>query len=347
MSASSAISNVGGCSYPQFMAARRRSQADGGSGFAAVLVLLLLVGLIIKYIWWIVGAGALVGLFFVGRAVAREVEKRRELAEQREFQLKRRADRQHRWMLTGDPRAVYGQEGAAAMRKVAPPPSLPGRKDAAARELEPIATMAATAGELAALVNDQPQEWEWALFTSILVQRRTPLLPRLRDSELGFTPASTARVYSGTELARTLVGLIDEMVSTAKQLESFTLAPAFMDSFREHADGSPADAEAIKHIANRVMDYHERFLELSERCRKLSVPSQYADIVTDCARLLDIPLQSYREFIGELVDVVEALPQVLQHATGDMHMGSVVLDIDVDDQLRSRIFKRLEAISKS
>jgi hypothetical protein len=329
------------------MAARRRSHADGGSGFVAVVVLLLVVGLIIKYIWWIVGAGALVGLIFVGRAVAREVEKRRELAEQREFQLKRRADRQHRWMLTGDPRAVYGQEGAAAMRRVAPTISLPGGKDAAAQENLPIAKMAATAGELAALVNDKPQEWQWALFTSVLVQRTAPLLPRLRDSELRFTPASTTRVYSGPELARSLVGLIDEMLSTASQLESFTVTPAFMDSFREHADGSPADAEAITHIANRVMDYHERFLELSERCRGLSVPSHYAAVLTDCARLLDIPLQSYREFIGELVDVIEALPQLLQHATGVVNMGSVVLDIDIDDQLRSRIFKRLEAISRS
>ena len=57
------------------------------------------------------------GLYFGGRAVAGKVGKCRELAQQREFQLKRRADRQHRWMLTGDPRAVYGQEGAAAMRQ--------------------------------------------------------------------------------------------------------------------------------------------------------------------------------------------------------------------------------------
>lgn len=347
MSASSTISNVGGCSYPQFMAARRRSHADGGSGFAAVVVLLLVVGLIIKYIWWIVGAGALIGLFFVGRAVAREVDKRRELAEEREFQLKRRADRQHRWMLTGDPRAVYGQEGAAAMRKVAPTPSLPGKKDAAAQENLPIARMAATAGELAALERDKPQEWQWALFASVLLQRMTPLLPRLRDSELGFTLAGTTRIRTGTELAGALVGLIDEMLSTGRQLEDFMGSPAFMRAFGDLTDDSSSDPEAIKHIANRVMDYHERFLELSERCRGLSVPSQYADVLTDCARLLDIPLQSYREFIGELVDVIEALPQLLQHATGVVNMGSVVLDVDIDDQLRSRIFKRLEAISRS
>ena len=64
------------------MAARR--QLTDGEGFVACFILVLIVGFIIKYIWWVVGAGALVGLFFVCRAVAREVQKRRELAEKRE-----------------------------------------------------------------------------------------------------------------------------------------------------------------------------------------------------------------------------------------------------------------------
>lgn len=310
--------------------------------------MLLVVGVVITYFWWIVGAGALVGLFFVGRAITREAQKRRELAEEKEYELRRRADRQHRWLLTGDSRGIYGQNGAAAMRDVAPQPSLPDGNDAATQEPAPVARLAGTSDEVAALVHDKPDGWEWALFTSILVQRTTPLLPRLRDSELGFTPAGTTRLYTASGLASEVVGLIDEMLSTAGQLESFMATPAFMASFYGSADGAPPDAEAIKHIAHRVMDYHDRFLELSERCRGLSAPSEYTDILADSARLLDIPLQSYREFIGELVDVIESLPQVLQHATGDVDMGGIVLDIDLDGHgLRSRIFKRLDAITRS
>lgn len=310
--------------------------------------MLLVVGVVITYFWWIVGAGALVGLFFVGRAVAREVQKRRELAEEKEYELRRRADRQHRWLLTGDSRGIYGQNGAAAMRDVTPQPSLPDGTDAAAQEPTPIARLAATCDELAALVHDKPDAWQWALFTSILVQRTTAVLPRLRDSELGFTPAGTTRLYTASGLASEVVGLIDDMLSTAHQLESFMATPAFMAAFYGSADGAPPDAEAVEHIAHRTMDYHDRFLELSERCRGLSAPSEYADILADCARLLDIPLQSYREFIGKLVAVIESLPQVLQHATGDVDMGAIVLDIDLDDHgLRSHIFKRLDAINRS
>ncbi len=128
----------------------------------------------------------------------------------------------------------------------------------------------------------------------------------------------------------------------------FASEQTFMAPFRSSGEDDTCDAEAIKHVANRVMDYHERLLEISERCRGLSVPSQYADILADCARLLDVPLQSYREFIAEMVDFVESLPRVLEHATGVVNMGAVLLDMDFDEiHEKTRIFKRLEAISKS
>ena len=317
--------------------------------FVAIFVLLFVVGLVIKYIWWFIGAAALVGLFFVGRAVARKVEERRELQAEleaeRKFDLQRRIERQHRWTMTGDSRAIYGPDGAAATHAVTPP--LPGDRDAAQQDDSPIAQMADTSDELDALLRDKPRAWPQALFASILVQRTSPLLPRLRDSELGFTPPATTRIDTAWQFGLTVIGLIDEMLTAAEQLERFMTAPAFMAAFAGGPEDSEPDAEAIKHIAHRTMDYHERFLDLSEQCRAISAPSQYSDILADCARLLHIPLQSYREFTAEFVDVVEALPRVLQHATGPIDLGNLGLYIKIDDKLQSRIYRRLDAISRS
>ncbi|AFM15612.1 hypothetical protein Mycch_0796 [Mycolicibacterium chubuense NBB4] len=325
--------------------ARRRS--EGGGGIVGVLGVLLVIGFIIKYIWWIVGAAALagvsVGIYYLCRAAAREAEERRKLAEKHEAELKLRADRQHRWTLLGDSRGVYGSEGAAAMRAVTPPPSLP---DGDHDKDVPIARIAATAAELEALATDKPPAWQQALFASVLVQRTTPLSQRLRDSELGFTPTATRRVITGEELASILIGLIDEMLSTTSQLARFVNAPAFMAAFSSGADGSDADPEAIKHIAHRMMDYRERFLELSERCRGLSAPSAYTDVIADCARLLNNPLQSYREFVTEYVDVINALPGVLEHATGTVHLGAIGLCIDLDDVLFDTTYSRLKAMGR-
>ncbi|BDX32217.1 hypothetical protein TUM20985_27640 [Mycobacterium antarcticum] len=306
-----------------------------------MFLLLLAIGFVIKYIWWIVGAAALVGLCFAGRALVRYMEVRRELAAERQRDLKLRADRQHRWTIAGDSRGVYGAEGASAMQVVSPPPVMPPTKD---DDDDPpaVATMAATGGELAALAEQTPSGWEWALFTSVLVQRQNTVLPRLRDSELGFTSPTTTRVYSGAELEPLLLGLIDEMVSTARQAERFMAAPAFMDSFG--ANGSSGDAEAITHIAHRLMDYHERFLTLSESCRRISAPSYFDNVVADCGRLLNRPLEGYRDFIAELVDVIESLPKFLPHAIGNVDLGSIALDIDIDDA--PRVLKRLRTLSR-
>lgn len=325
------------------MAARQR--LNSGGGFAAALVVVLGIGIIIKYFWWVAGAAALVGLFFAVRALLRQIQKRRELAEEREAELQRQADRQHRWLITGDSRGVYGADGASVMRAISSTPELPEDEDA--QENPTIAALATTAEELTALANDKPQGWEWALFTSVLMQRRAPLLPRLRDSELGFTPAATTRVQTGPRLAQRLLGLLDEMTTTVQQLESFMLAPAFMRCFGGSDEESTADADAIMHTANRLMDYHDRFLQLSEQCRGLSASSEYADVIRDCARLLETPLQGYREFIDELVGVIEALPRVLLHATGVINMGQIQLHMEADDRLMSRTFKRLRAISRS
>jgi hypothetical protein len=302
-----------------------------------MLGVLFVVGLVIEYIWWFVGGAVLVGLFFAGRALFRQLEKERQLeAEQeadREFEMTRRAERQRRWTLMGDERAIYGEDGAAARRKVAED------DDEAAYEDSPIAQLATTPTQLKALIREKPQGWPQALFGSVLVQRLDPLQARMRDAELGFMTPNRFGTMSARNLASEVVGLVDEMMATEQQVHGFMAAPAFMGAF------AGPDPEAIKHIANRTMDFCERFLELSERCRALSVRSDQVDIVTDCAHILNGPLQSYREFIGDFVDVVNALPRVLQHASGTVDMGSLALYLSVDDKRYARMLKRLDAIT--
>jgi hypothetical protein len=97
-----------------------KSGASSGGGFGALLVLALVIWVIVKLIWWIVGAAALVGLFFLGQAIVRRYEKRSaEHARYRE-DLAARADQQHHWVLRGDDRGIYGVEGAKLMHYLYP-----------------------------------------------------------------------------------------------------------------------------------------------------------------------------------------------------------------------------------
>jgi hypothetical protein len=80
----------------------------------------LLIGFIIKFIWWILGAAALVGLFFLGRAIVRWCSKRSAEYARYWEGLAARADQQHNWVLQGDDRGIYGAEGAELVHHLYP-----------------------------------------------------------------------------------------------------------------------------------------------------------------------------------------------------------------------------------
>jgi len=96
----------------------RRQNSSGGGGLGAVLGVLFLIGLIIKFIWWILGALALVAACYAIRAVVRQSEAAAAARNHRMAELAARADQQHNWVMQGDDRGIYGPDCAPLMRFV-------------------------------------------------------------------------------------------------------------------------------------------------------------------------------------------------------------------------------------
>jgi len=145
-------------------------------------------------------------------------------------------------------------------------------------------------------------------------------------------------------VGRFVVDRMDELLVLVNQVETFMLTPAFVGVFGQPGDESSADAEGIVHTANRLMDYHERFLGLAERCRGLAVPSHYEGLLRDLAQLTDVPLVGYRAFIDDFVERVGEMPEMLRYAHGPVELDPVALHMDVDDKLLERITRRLKAL---
>ncbi|MBU8825415.1 hypothetical protein KL859_21400 [Mycolicibacterium goodii] len=80
--------------------------------------MLVVIGLIIKYIWWILGGLAIVTAFFIIRALVRVHHEAVAERNRLHATIARRAERQHKWVLEGDYRGIYGSEGAEFMRYV-------------------------------------------------------------------------------------------------------------------------------------------------------------------------------------------------------------------------------------
>ena len=217
----------------------------------------------------------------------------------------------------------------------------------ASGEAPEIAAVVYTSEDLARLLAEKTPGWRWAVFASVLVQRQAAVRPRLRDCELGFPLPSGERARSGAEVARFVTDCMEEVRQLVGQLEAFMLAPAFMEVFGSKGDESTADADGILHVANRLMDYHERFLKLAERCRDFQVPSRYTGLMRDCSQLMNIPLEGYRTFIDDFVELIGEMPELMRHARGTVEADTISLHMDVDDQLIKRITKQVRAAAKS
>jgi hypothetical protein len=76
---------------------------------ASLFGTLMFIALIIKLIWWILGAIALFMLFRLVRRQLRVARDRTEANARRAARLAARADQQHRWVLCGDERGIYGE----------------------------------------------------------------------------------------------------------------------------------------------------------------------------------------------------------------------------------------------
>ena len=294
--------------------------------------------------WWMVALAACVGLYFAMRVRA---TKRGQgvVSSEVSADIARRADQQNRWAQRGDARGVYGVEGAELMRRVEPGPDVNTELEQVT-EFPRTAAVAYTPADLNTLLAEKLPCWRWAAFASVLVQRRAEVQSRLRDAQLGYGAPSGERVDSGAELGRFVVERMDELLVLVNQVESFMLTPAFVGVFGDPGKESSADADGIVHTANRLMDYHDRFLGLAERCRGLAAPSHYERLLhRDLAQLMDVPLAACRTFIDDFVERVGEMPEMLHYAHGTVELDPVVLHMDVDDELLTRITKQLGEIA--
>lgn len=275
--------------------------------------------------------------------------------------LRGRADQQDRWAARGDPRGVYGAEGAAAMESLSAMPGVPsavpgaGWAPAGSRRVPPgaglaVAEVVHTEQELATLLDRRLPSWRYAAFVSVLVQRRDAVASRVRDARMAYGHPSGPALPTAAEVCLFFTERLGDLSDLIGQIDSFMLSTAFQNVFGDPHDGDSADAAGILHTAHRLMDYHDRLLGLSERCRAVRVPADCTDcraLRRDFAALTAVPLDGFASFIDEFSERVGQMADVARYATGDVELDPVALSIDDDDAILERISARLQRISHS
>ncbi len=90
----------------------RRGRANPWGQFVGVL---LLIGFIGAYFWWIIAIAAVVALVWMAQRAFREIAAAETDEARRRAAVVKRADQQHQWALAGDDRGVYGGYPPAAV----------------------------------------------------------------------------------------------------------------------------------------------------------------------------------------------------------------------------------------
>lgn len=202
-----------------------------------------------------------------------------------------------------------------------------------------LACVASTSADLDILLAGKPPLWRWAVFASVLVQRRNAVQPRLRDCALGYHPRTDLAI-DGQEYSRLAWTALSRIADRAHELEQFMLSPAFRGAFGTDEDS--ADADSIVHIATRLMDYHEEFIRDAETCLQTRVDGDAMVFAQDAGALAMCPLIGYDRFIVTMCDRVAEAQELLPYVNGQAELVEAKLGFDLPDGLLEQVMKHIQ-----
>ncbi len=238
--------------------------------------------------------------------------------------VRARADQQHRWVLDGDLRGIYGDEGADLMRDFSEPPRHPLGKDAA------VASIAHTDTDLAAMLTEKPPLWPATAFVSVMIQRREAVMPRLRQARLGVTDPEGTQLSAVEAKFELGVLLCDFDVILGRVLELIK-SPGFQTMFGDSDD--EADAESIVLAANRLMDCHEEVLRQVERNRRTPAPYEMRRLQTVLGATLAALLAGFDEFIEGIINRLAKLEEALRYGSFRVEDEPVLFNMRAGEEL--------------
>ena len=201
-----------------------------------------------------------------------------------------------------------------------------------------IAGVATTKEALARLLAEKPHAWPWALFTSVLVQRRNAVQTRLRNVVSGYQPRPGLPPCSGRAYSQIAHRAMMTIADLCTQIEQFMLSPAFKGAFGEPDDENSADADAIAGVANRLMEYHEALLVQAETCVQTPVERDALVFVQDMGAFTLQPLVGFERFIATMCARIGEAQDLLPYTTGGViQLDDVSLTMELPDDLTQRI----------
>lgn len=230
----------------------------------------------------------------------------------------------------------------AMARPIDPTPHriVPPHEDA-----DQVAKVATTDAQLARLIADKPAAWPWAVFTSVLVQRRNAVQLRLRRVASGYQPLTGIPHIDGRVYSLIAYQSLEDIADLVAQCEQFMLSPAFKGAFGATGTDpeSDPDPDAIVAVADRLMDYHDSFLAEAESCLQTPVERDVLVFVQDMGAFALCPLIGYQNFIPTMCTRIAEAQELLPYSDGGtIRLDDVNLEMSLPDGLTARVFAHIK-----
>jgi len=194
-------------------------------------------------------------------------------------------------------------------------------------------TIPTTTDELARLVDERRDWWEFLLYAGILVKGKRELDTKWDDHELQL-PRGARREFdlaSANDFLRREIGWIQKHIVLDRIISPSIYEQAF------GAPGHSGDATKIEGMARRLLSMYESWLDWAAGLRNTSVPPVYEEVLETTACLIDGPVLSIREFIDHVAHQTARLPELAADGT-DEHPITLTfeLKLDIEDEVTER-----------
>jgi hypothetical protein len=192
------------------------------------------------------------------------------------------------------------------------------------------------------LLKMRPGGWEFLLFAAELQRQLTALDPRWRDHEMRLRGQSTA-------------GRLDDSAANEMIQTIFPRSTQLLDNFNRILSpestqaafgppGTPGDDARIRHLAERLVDVYRDMLDVSATLRSAMVSDPFQPLFDVASRFFDQPIREVREFVGTVMNEMDALPAKLAQENSEPIKMTLTLTLTMEDGLIEEFSARLQEL---
>jgi hypothetical protein len=194
---------------------------------------------------------------------------------------------------------------------------------------------------LVAYRKDQPW-WEYLVFAGVLAQRKEALEPKWRDYEIGYVRPTGESVDDDKQAWGFIAASMHEATIYTQNMERALSPNAQLPAFGP--PGTPGDPVLIEHLAGRVISCYDDLLDRAARIRGTKCPDRFRRIFELAALFTDKPLHQFRDFIDDVVDKVERIPETIKKAEGKQATLLLQLVVSLDPQTQKEFNREAKKI---